>query len=101
MDRRSDPELFRLSRDYVGDTAETVALIWDQTQPGVDPTLASDPTSSDRYSHVNMKGGTTLLRLGEVISQFALIDRASFGKRLEGWLDGLGTTERWALLKLL
>ena len=25
---RFDPELFRMSRDDVGDTAETVALIW-------------------------------------------------------------------------
>ncbi len=29
MARRIDPELFRLSRDYVGDTAETIALMWD------------------------------------------------------------------------
>ena len=29
MARRMDPELFRLSRDYVGDTAETIALVWD------------------------------------------------------------------------
>ena len=101
MDRRSDPELFRLSRDYVGDTAETVALIWNQTQPGVDPTLTSDPAWSDGYSHVNMQGDTTPLRLGEVISQLAHIDRALLGERLESWLDGLGTTERWALLKLL
>ena len=28
VDERVDPLLFRLSRDYVGDTAETVALIW-------------------------------------------------------------------------
>ena len=28
MARRMDPELFRLSRDYVGDTAETIALVW-------------------------------------------------------------------------
>ncbi|MDP4822824.1 MAG: ATP-dependent DNA ligase, partial [Aestuariivirgaceae bacterium] len=26
--RRADPVLYQLSRDYVGDTAETVALIW-------------------------------------------------------------------------
>src|SRR5262249_4526650 len=95
------PELFQLSRDYVGDTAETIALIWDQTQPSFDPTLTSDPASSERYSHVDMKGGITPLQLGEVISQLALIDRASLGARLESWLDGLGTTERWALLKLL
>ena len=29
MARRMDPELFRLSRDYVGDTAETIALAWE------------------------------------------------------------------------
>ena len=29
MARKMDSELFRLSRDYVGDTAETIALVWD------------------------------------------------------------------------
>ena len=28
MARRMDPDLFRMSRDYVGDTAETIALVW-------------------------------------------------------------------------
>ena len=28
MERRCDTELFRMSRDYVGDTAETVPLLW-------------------------------------------------------------------------
>src|SRR5262245_62947694 len=31
MARRIDPELFRLSRDYVGDTAETIALVWESS----------------------------------------------------------------------
>src|SRR5215470_9832757 len=31
MARRMDPELFRLSRDYVGDTAETIALAWESS----------------------------------------------------------------------
>ena len=31
--RRLDPELFRLSRDYVGDTAETLALVWEPAAP--------------------------------------------------------------------
>ncbi len=26
--RKMDAELFRMSRDYVGDTAETIALVW-------------------------------------------------------------------------
>ncbi len=29
MARRMDPELFAMSRDYVGDTAETIALVWE------------------------------------------------------------------------
>ena len=33
MARRMDPELFRLSRDYVGDTAETIALVWPERLP--------------------------------------------------------------------
>ena len=28
MERRLNAELFAMSRDYVGDTAETVALLW-------------------------------------------------------------------------
>ena len=35
MARRMDPELFRLSRDYVGDTAETIALAWDSPRPSL------------------------------------------------------------------
>ena len=31
---RVDPVLFRLSRDFVGDTAETVALIWPKLLAG-------------------------------------------------------------------
>ncbi len=34
MQRRCDPELFRMSRDYVGDTAETVALLWPEPELG-------------------------------------------------------------------
>ena len=36
-----------------------------------------------------------------MVGELALIDRNALGARLESWLDGLGATERWALLKLL
>ena len=42
MARRMDPELFRLSRDYVGDTAETIALVWLESAP---PSPRASPTS--------------------------------------------------------
>ena len=35
-----DPVLFQLSRDYVGDTAETVALLWPGDAVGEPPTLS-------------------------------------------------------------
>ena len=38
-----DPHLYQLSRDYVGDTAETVALLWP------DATAAAAPASPRRW----------------------------------------------------
>ena len=35
-----DPELFDLSYDYVGDLAETIALIWPYKQKGSVPKLS-------------------------------------------------------------
>ncbi|HVY42025.1 MAG TPA: cisplatin damage response ATP-dependent DNA ligase [Hyphomicrobiaceae bacterium] len=78
MERRLDPELFRLSRDFVGDTAETVALMWPE------PRTAGTP-----------------LRLGDIVAELELMDRNVLEMKLEGWLDRLDATSRWALLKLL
>src|SRR6476661_8649308 len=73
MQRRFDAELFRLSRDYVGDTAETVALIWpDHPEAGPPP------------------------RLADVVAELEIIDRSALGVRLEAWLDTLDATGRWA-----
>jgi DNA ligase-1 len=80
MEQRFDTELFRMSRDYVGDTAETVALVW--------------PERFDAASR-------PALRLGEVAEQIRMMDRARLPEQLEAWLDRLDATERWALLKLL
>ncbi|MCL4767341.1 MAG: cisplatin damage response ATP-dependent DNA ligase [Hyphomicrobiaceae bacterium] len=78
MDKRLDAELFRLSRDYVGDTAETVALVWPDTAEQTDPP-----------------------RLSEVVSRLGLIDAQELGDVIAAWLDRLDATGRWALLKLL
>jgi len=76
--RRLDPELFRLSRDYVGDTAETLALMWPERASGGAPP-----------------------RLADVVAELELIDRALLADRLEAWLDRLDANSRFALLKLL
>jgi DNA ligase-1 len=108
---RMDPELFRLSRDYVGDTAETIALMWDGPRPARDgapaspgseasrPDAAAAPWQPQRASALT--AARDALRLSDVVSDLAVVGRNDLAPRLEGWLDQLDATGRWALLKLL
>ncbi|MCA3555238.1 cisplatin damage response ATP-dependent DNA ligase [Aestuariivirga sp.] len=75
---RFDPALFRMSRDDVGDTAETVALIWPVTQAQGDAP-----------------------RLPEIVAAVARAGRGGHAALLTQWLDRLDATGRWALLKFL
>src|SRR5476649_2296509 len=72
------PELFHLSYDYVGDLAETLALVW-ETRPEAGP-----PPS-----------------LGEVVETLHRATKMQTPAILKRWLDALDSTGRWALLKLL
>ena len=75
---RFDAELFRLSRADVGDTAETLALIWpDDVKPGGE------------------------LHPSDVVESLRTAPASSYAALLAGWLDRLDTTGRWALLKFL
>jgi DNA ligase-1 len=78
VESRCDSELFRLSYDYVGDLAETVALIWPQRH-----------------------GANRGPDFSEVIEALRIAPRAQVQSLLESWLDALDATERWALLKLV
>ena len=73
---RTDPELFALSYDYVGDLAETIALIW---EPRAEP-----------------EGW----RLGEVVARLQSASRAEAPALAEHLLDRMDTAERHAFLKL-
>jgi DNA ligase 1 len=75
--RHIDPELFRLSRDYVGDTAETLSLIWPNRDKGND------------------------LRLADVVARLNELGRNQFAAQMAAWLDELDVNGRWALLKLV
>jgi DNA ligase 1 len=80
---RTDPVLFALSYDYVGDLSETVALLWPPPEaPGAGHNL---PPPS----------------LAEVTGTLAAAHRSEIPQRLAGWLDALDETGRWALLKLI
>jgi DNA ligase 1 len=75
---RFDPDLFRMSRDDVGDTAETIALIWPETD-----SLSEAP------------------RLHEIVAALSKSGRGGHAALLTQWLDRLDATGRWALLKFL
>ncbi len=78
VEARTDPQLFAMSYDYVGDLAETVALIWPST-PGAN----REP------------------ELPEVVDALRSASRREVQALLERWLDALDADGRWALLKLL
>jgi DNA ligase-1 len=78
VEARVDPVLFGWSYNYVGDLAETVALIW-PAKPGANREPA----------------------LEEVVDELRAATRAETQRLIEGWLDALDANGRWALLKLL
>src|SRR2546428_4826731 len=79
---RTDPVLFALSYDYVGDLSETVALMWPKAPlPG----------------HNNPPPPT----LSEVVTTLRTLGKTELPKQLTRWLDELDETGRWALLKLV
>jgi DNA ligase 1 len=81
---RTDPVLFELSYDYVGDLSETVALIWPVT-----PAPHSSPQEGVELS------------LTTVIETLSTLGKAQLPKQLARWLDALDETGRWALIKLV
>ena len=77
---RTDPTLFAYSYDYVGDLAETISLTWpgpSETAPGAN------------------------LPLGIVVHELQNASRREGPMLVAGWLDLLGISERYALLKLV
>jgi DNA ligase 1 len=76
---RTDPVLLALSHDYVGDFAETVALMWPERE-GVN---APPPT------------------LSEVVEALELTPKAELPGLIAGWLDTLDAGGRLALIKLV
>jgi len=78
VEARMDPVLFGWSYDFVGDLAETVALVW-PARPG-----------SNREPE-----------LSEVVEALRTAGRTEVQGLIEGWLDALDADGRWALLKLL
>ncbi|MEJ0060189.1 MAG: cisplatin damage response ATP-dependent DNA ligase [Terricaulis sp.] len=75
---RVDEKLFALSHDYVGDLAETIALIWPQ-----------------------QRGANRAPTITEVVEGLHTASKLDAPRLIERWLDALDANGRWALLKLV
>lgn len=75
---RTDPVLFAWSYDYVGDLAETVALMWPERRVNAPPPL-----------------------LAEVVELLAVTPKAELPALVSGWLDASPVPVRLAILKLI
>src|SRR6476469_2795994 len=81
-EERVDPTLLYMSRDYVGDMAETVALLW--------------PTSADGLPEVD----DATITITEAVDRLRSASRLEAPRELAGMLDHLDASGRFALLKL-
>jgi DNA ligase-1 len=76
---RTDPTLLALSLDYVGDFAETVALIW-PAREGVNEAAPG---------------------LADIVAAMEATPKAALPALIAGWLDALDSDGRFALIKLV
>jgi DNA ligase-1 len=91
---RTDPALFALSYDYVGDLSETVALMW--AVPNGEP-----PVPSSARGRIAAQGEGAAPTLAQVVTTLATLGKSELPAQLAAWLDALDETGRWALLKLV
>src|SRR3954447_25743558 len=79
---RIDPVLFYMSRDYVGDTAETVSLLW--------PKRTGEPPEVDDAT----------IRITDALDRLRSASKLEAPRVLASMLDHLDASGRYALLKL-
>jgi DNA ligase 1 len=123
---RTDPVLFALSYDYVGDLSETVALMWpvananpsplwggagvggerpgECSPSGTPPTSLSSPQGGGEASStagVVSGHNRAPLTLPDVVAGLRNSGKTEMPRLIASWLDALDETGRWALLKLI
>ena len=72
-----DPVLFGMSYDYVGDLAETIALLWPETNDDDLPALS------------------------QIVDELQTLPVSQVQKKIMAYLSGGTATQRWALIKLV
>ncbi len=92
---RMDDVLFKLSHDYVGDMAETIALVWDSEHRTAGAVIDKVPSPIDKHDN------NPPLTLTEVVETLQTLGKTRALRQVETWLDQLDASGRYALLKLM
>lgn len=92
MSERMDEVLFKLSYDYVGDLAETIALVWDSEQR-----TSGELKTSKKKPAVP----PTQLTLSQIVETLNTLGKTEAMRQVSDWLDQLDASGRYALLKLV
>jgi DNA ligase-1 len=82
VEERIDPVLFHMSRDYVGDSAETIALLW--------PKRVDEPPELDDAT----------ISISDAVDRLRSASKLDAPRVLAAMLDHLDASGRYALLKL-
>lgn len=120
---RTDPVLFELSYDYVGDLSETVALMWPSPYSPlpIGERSARVSATGERAGDIELSAAPSPARskaslegrgkerhnnpppptLTVVVTTLRTLGKAELPAQLMRWLDELDETGRWALLKLV
>ena len=98
IEARVDPILYRMSRDYVGDSAETIALLWPTpTNPFVSSAVEKPATKPGFSTSLETNGELTI---SQAVDRLSALSRSDTPAVLAGMLDRLDADERFALLKM-
>ncbi len=84
----TDKYLFELSYDFVGDLAETVALLWPEGK------------AADRQEGSKDEDEADIASLTEIVDSLSSVSRAEAKPVLASYLDQMNLSQRWTLLKL-
>src|SRR3954451_734248 len=98
---RTDPVLFALSYDYVGDLSETVALMWPKPAANHAGSVPLTAQGNREVRDPAIGHNNPPPTLTQVVTTLRMLGKTELPKQMAQWLDELDETGRWALLKLV